>query len=273
MRGEYTGNGGQQNPNYFGTNWVGFRTMNTTVGSNSQYKDWIISDCYSGNDIGGAVAFGMNRQALGAYLMGSDAARTSWTRKGTFWGDWNLDPVSKLDSIVPGTILHIYTSSSITDMFNGTESGSRGKVNAVYTVNGTSYTRNLSKFTLLRFIEDTAIGISSSARGNYNYTDGSNSHTISNQEMPAHRHFLGTIIAKWGDNASRRNFPDFNGTQVPDGDYGSDPNRFMTRYAGAGIGETAYSWNVATLGTTRVTNSAMDMRQRTYYTITMVYNP
>ena len=273
VRGEYTSNGGQQNPNYFGRNWVGFRMMNTTVGSNSQYKDWIISDCYPGNDVGGAVAFGMNRQSLGAYLMGSDAARTSWTRKGTFWGDWNLDPVSKLDSIVPGTILHIYTSSSITDMFVGTTSGSRGKTSAVYTVNGTSYTRNLSKFTLLRFTEDTAIGINSSAYGNYNYTLGSNSHTISNYEMPAHRHYLGTLVAKWGDDADNRNFPDFNGTQVPDGDYGNDPNRFMTRYAGAGIGETAYSWNASSLGKTKSTNSAMDMRQRTYYTITMVYNP
>ena len=92
VRGEYTGNGGQRNPNYFGVNWVGFRMMNTNVGGNSQYKDWIISDCYSGSDVGGAVAFGMNRQALGAYLMGSDSGRGSWSRKGTFWGDWNLTP-------------------------------------------------------------------------------------------------------------------------------------------------------------------------------------
>lgn len=92
VRGEYTSNGGQQNPNYFGVNWVGFRMMNTNVGGNSQYKDWIISDCYSGSDVGGAVAFGMNRQALGAYLMGSDSGRGSWSRKGTFWGDWNLTP-------------------------------------------------------------------------------------------------------------------------------------------------------------------------------------
>lgn len=98
VRGEYTGNGGQQNPNYFGVNWVGFRMMNTNVGGNSQYKDWIISDCYSDSDVGGAVAFGMNRQALGAYLMGSDSGRGSWSRKGTFWGDWNLTPGDYYDS-------------------------------------------------------------------------------------------------------------------------------------------------------------------------------
>lgn len=111
VRGEYTGNGGQQNPNHFGTNWVGFRMMNTTVGTDSQYKDWIISDCYSGNDVGGAVAFGMNRQSLGAYLMGSDSNRSSWTRKGTFWGDWNLDPVTKSQlkkTRVPGEVVDFY---------------------------------------------------------------------------------------------------------------------------------------------------------------------
>ena len=76
--GSYTGNGGQQKPNYFGTNKVGFLMMNTTVNGNSQYKDWVIMDCYSGTDVGGGVAIGVNRQSLGAYIMRSDATRTTW---------------------------------------------------------------------------------------------------------------------------------------------------------------------------------------------------
>ena len=76
--GSYTGNGGQQKPNYFGTDKVGFLMMNTTVNGNSQYKDWIIMDCYSGSDVGGGVAIGVNRQSLGAYIMRSDATRTAW---------------------------------------------------------------------------------------------------------------------------------------------------------------------------------------------------
>lgn len=80
VQGNYTANGGQQNPNYFGVNKVGFLMMNTTVNGNSQYKDWIIMDCYSGNDVGGGVALGVNRQSLGAYIMRSDAARTSWAQ-------------------------------------------------------------------------------------------------------------------------------------------------------------------------------------------------
>lgn len=78
--GSYTANGGQQNPNYFGTNRVGFLMMNTNVNGNTHYKDWIIMDCYAGNDVGGGVALGVNRQALGAYIMRSDAARTSWAQ-------------------------------------------------------------------------------------------------------------------------------------------------------------------------------------------------
>ena len=62
--GSYTGNGGQQKPNYFGTNKVGFLMMNTTVNGDSNYKDWIIMDCYGGNDVGGSVALGVNRQTI-----------------------------------------------------------------------------------------------------------------------------------------------------------------------------------------------------------------
>ena len=76
--GSYTGNGGQQKPNYFGTNKVGFLMMNTTVNGDSNYKDWIIMDCYGGNDVGGSVALGVNRQKLAAYIMRSAAERSSW---------------------------------------------------------------------------------------------------------------------------------------------------------------------------------------------------
>lgn len=76
--GSYTGNGGLQKPNYFGTNKVGFLMMNTTVNGDSNYKDWIIMDCYGGNDVGGSVALGVNRQKLAAYIMRSAAERSSW---------------------------------------------------------------------------------------------------------------------------------------------------------------------------------------------------
>lgn len=87
--GSYTSNGGQQNPNYFGTNKVGALMMNTTVNSNTHYKDWLFMDCYSGSDVGGAVAIGVNRQALGAYIMRSAATRTSWAESAELLGTHN----------------------------------------------------------------------------------------------------------------------------------------------------------------------------------------
>lgn len=211
VRGEYTGNGGQQNPNYFGTNWVGFRMMNTTVGTNSQYKDWIISDCYSGNGVGGAVAFGMNRQSLGAYLMGSDSNRSSWTRKGTFWGDWNLDPVTKSQlkkTRVPGEVVDFYvyqvngytcTSTDYTTFRNQLfDSSGRGKSSVSYKATSSSmtYTVNLSDFVL------AYNGISAYSNGMYTagageteanrvgQSVGANSKTISGLEMPKHAHWF-----------------------------------------------------------------------------------
>lgn len=89
LLGSYTNNGGQQNPNYFGTNKIGALMMNTNVDGSTGFKDWIILDCYSGNDAGGAVAIGINRQSLGAYIMRSDSSRKTWSDKATLIGTHN----------------------------------------------------------------------------------------------------------------------------------------------------------------------------------------
>ena len=272
VRGEYTG--GQQNPNYFGTNWVGFRMMNTTVGTNSQYKDWIISDCYSGNDVGGAVAFGMNRQSLGAYLMGSDSNRSSWTRKGTFWGDWNLDPVTKSQlkkTRVPGEVVDFYvyqvngytcTSTDYTTFRNQLfDSSGRGKSSVSYkaTYSSMTYTVNLSDFVL------AYNGIS--AYGNGMYTAGggeiesnrigsiagANSKTITGYEMPKHAHWFGHYRS---DNANDRD------VFGPDG--GQNHSTNGTTSAGQGGNwRTGYSGN----------GQSKDWRPRTIFVFKMVYAP
>lgn len=275
VRGEYTSNGGQQNPNYFGVNWVGFRMMNTTIGTNSQYKDWIISDCYSGNDVGGAVAFGMNRQSLGAYLMGSDAARTSWTRKGTFWGDWNLDPVDKTllhKSRVPGEMVDFYvykvgiytcTSTDYTTFKNQLfDSSGRGKSSVTYQptyASSKTYTVNLSDFILAHN------GISAYSNGMYTAgggeiesnrigsTAGANSKTISGLEMPKHAHWFGRYRS---DNANDR---DIFG---PDGNQNWSTNGTNTAGQG-GNWRTGYSGS----------GSAKDWRPKTIFVFKMIYAP
>lgn len=274
VRGEYTGNGGQQNPNYFGTNWVGFRMMNTTVGTNSQYKDWIISDCYSGNDVGGAVAFGMNRQSLGAYLMGSDSNRSSWTRKGTFWGDWNLDPVTKSQlkkTRVPGEVVDFYvyqvngytcTSTDYTTFRNQLfDSSGRGKSSVSYkaTYSSMTYTVNLSDFVL------ACNGIRAYSNGMYTAgggeiesnrigsTAGANSKTITGYEMPKHAHWFGHYRS---DNANDRD------VFGPDG--GQNHSTNGTTSAGQGGNwRTGYSGN----------GQSKDWRPRTIFVFKMVYAP
>lgn len=274
VRGEYTGNGGQQNPNYFGTNWVGFRMMNTTVGTNSQYKDWIISDCYSGNDVGGAVAFGMNRQSLGAYLMGSDSNRSSWTRKGTFWGDWNLDPVTKSQlkkTRVPGEVVDFYvyqvngytcTSTDYTTFRNQLfDSSGRGKSSVSYkaTYSSMTYTVNLSDFVL------AYNGISAYSNGMYTAgggeiesnrigsTAGANSKTITGYEMPKHAHWFGRYRS---DNANDRD------VFGPDG--GQNHSTNGTTSAGQGGNwRTGYSGN----------GQSKDWRPKTIFVFKMVYAP
>lgn len=274
VRGEYTGNGGRQNPNYFGTNWVGFRMMNTTVGTDSQYKDWIISDCYSGNDVGGAVAFGMNRQSLGAYLMGSDSNRSSWTRKGTFWGDWNLDPVTKSQlkkTRVPGEVVDFYvyqvngytcTSTDYTTFRNQLfDSSGRGKSSVSYKATSSSmtYTVNLSDFVL------AYNGISAYSNGMYTAgggelesnrigsTAGANSKTITGYEMPKHAHWFGHYRS---DNANDRD------VFGPDG--GQNHSTNGTTSAGQGGNwRTGYSGN----------GQSKDWRPKTIFVFKMVYAP
>lgn len=275
VRGEYTSNGGQQNPNYFGVNWVGFRMMNTTIGTNSQYKDWIISDCYSGNDVGGAVAFGMNRQSLGAYLMGSDAARTSWTRKGTFWGDWNLDPVDKTllhKSRVPGEMVDFYvykvgsytcTSTDYTTFKNQLfDSSGRGKSSVTYqptSASSKTYTVNLSDFIL------AYNGILAYRNGMYTAgggelesdrigsTAGANSKTISGLEMPKHAHWFGRYRS---DNANDRD------VFGPDGGQNHSTNGITSAGQG-GNWRTGYSGS----------GSAKDWRPKTIFVFKMIYAP
>ena len=278
VRGEYTGGGGQQNPNYFGANWVGFRMMNTTVGTNSQYKDWIISDCYNGNDVGGAVAFGMNRQSLGAYLMGSDAARTSWTRKGTFWGDWNLNPVDKTllkKTRIPGEIVDFYVyyvngyyaSNTNYSIFKSQlfESNGRGKTSVTYrpsSYSSTTYTVNLSDFVLCtsgwasRFhggMYTAAAGATEDYEGRVGASAGSNSKSITGYQMPRHTHWF---AHHRGDNASDR---DHFG---PEPNNGYSPNGLQSAGQG-GNWHTGYSGR----------GDAIDFRPRTFMVFKIMYMP
>lgn len=134
--GSYTGNGGQQKPNYFGTNKVGFLMMNTTVNGDSSYKDWIIMDCYGGNDVGGSVALGVNRQKLAAYIMRSAAERSSWAESAELLHTLNYTSytVTKTGSGASGTWGINITGASGSCTGNAATASNASKVNG-HTVN------------------------------------------------------------------------------------------------------------------------------------------
>ena len=134
--GSYTGNGGQQKPNYFGTNKVGFLMMNTTVNGDSNCKDWIIMDCYGGNDVGGSVALGVNRQKLAAYIMRSAAERSSWAESAELLHTLNYTSytVTKTGGGASGTWGINITGSAGSCTGNAATASNASKVNG-HTVN------------------------------------------------------------------------------------------------------------------------------------------
>ena len=91
VSGVYTSNGGHQEPSYVGRERVRFNMMNTDTLGNVHYKNWLLMDCYGGDDVGGATALGIDRQSLGLYIMRSNADRTTWNEKAALYGTHNAN--------------------------------------------------------------------------------------------------------------------------------------------------------------------------------------
>ena len=78
VMGTYSGNGGQQKPNYYGRNRVGFLMSNQSINGDGNYKNWLYMDNYDGDDVGGTSAIGVSRVAARAFIMSSDQNRSAW---------------------------------------------------------------------------------------------------------------------------------------------------------------------------------------------------
>ena len=91
IKGSYTGNGGQQNPSYIGGASVRFNMMNTTINSDSSYKDFILMDTYSGPDVPYVTALGIDKAATArAFIMSGKKGGSSWDYKAELISTQNI---------------------------------------------------------------------------------------------------------------------------------------------------------------------------------------
>lgn len=76
----YSGSGGQQGPNWCPGGQLKSLMSNATVNSNSEYKNWIYCNPYTGTDAGGCTAIGVSRQSTRAFILSANASATTWAR-------------------------------------------------------------------------------------------------------------------------------------------------------------------------------------------------
>lgn len=135
VNGVYTTNGGQQGPAYFGKNRAGFLMSNATVAGDTHYKNWLYMDNYNGTDVGGATALGIDRTEPRAFIMQSDANRTSWNNTAAL-GVFTATPTSGQVVVTDGTTGGVKSS--------GYTIAKSVPSNAVFTDNNTTYTLSTS---------------------------------------------------------------------------------------------------------------------------------
>lgn len=149
LEGIYTANGGQQGPGYFGKNKVGALMSNATVNGDNHYKNWLYMDNYSGTDVGGATAIGLDRLEARAFIMQSDANRTAWNNSAELYSTAHKPTLSELGaaasshshSYLPlsgGTMTGVLTAkgSMYEDAYNGALNMNNSDIynlNSIYT--------------------------------------------------------------------------------------------------------------------------------------------
>ena len=89
---------------------------NATVAGDSHYKNWLYMDNYSGGDVGGATALGIDRTEPRMFIMQSDANRTSWNNTAAV-GVFTATPTSGQIVVTDGTTGGIHTTGYTTSTF------------------------------------------------------------------------------------------------------------------------------------------------------------
>ena len=113
IKGNYTGNGGQQGPSYVPSGKVRFNMMNTPINGDSSYKDFLLMDTYTGNDVPVTTAFGISKSnTLRAFIMQGTKGGAGWQRTAEFFTTANFNP----SNYAPAS--HSHTADQITETTN-----------------------------------------------------------------------------------------------------------------------------------------------------------
>lgn len=145
--GSYSGNGGQQGPAYFGRNSAGFLMSNANVNSDTNYKNWLYMDNYNENDVGGATAFGVSRVAPRAFLMQSDANRSSWNNSAELLSTYNYNTYApKKDGTGASGTWGINISGNANTATKATQDSAGQQINMTY-IKGLSISGNTITYT------------------------------------------------------------------------------------------------------------------------------
>ena len=133
VSGTYSHNGGQQGPAYFGRNSAGFLMSSAVVNSDTSYKNWLYMDNYNGDDVGGATAFGVSRVAPRAFLMQSDANRSSWNNYAELLSTYNYNTyVPKKDGTGASGTWGINISGNSATATKATQDSAGQQINTTY---------------------------------------------------------------------------------------------------------------------------------------------
>ncbi len=110
VKGNYTGNGGQQAPSYVPSGKVRFNMMNTQINGDGSYKDFLLMDTYTGGDVPVTTGFGISKSAaLRAFIMQGVKGGSSWARSAELYTTANFNPSNYAAKS------HTHSKSQITD--------------------------------------------------------------------------------------------------------------------------------------------------------------
>lgn len=166
IKGSYTGNGGQQNPSYIGGASVRFNMMNTTINSDSNYKDFILMDTYSGSDVPYVTALGIDKAATArAFIMSGKKGGSSWDYKAELISTQNIGSQSVNYATSAGSA----TSATNADKLDGYH-GSAGASASTYVL------RDSNNYVFLNYINSNTSNSENPTISQVIVTNGSDSY-------------------------------------------------------------------------------------------------